>query len=143
MNSLYQKSEEVLLIGDEGDFTLYNAFLKRGASIIVVDSTEIDKNFDLILKMHKRSNIMIISLKEYRELSMINSNYYISGGVIALYEPDNNNKYERYITLKKYQNEKVKIVHLMLEDYYLSQLQKPISSVIDGPKIDSYILERM
>lgn len=143
LNSLYQKSEELLLIGEEGDFTLANIFMKRGASIIVVDRTEIDKNFDLILNMNRRSNIMIISLKEYRELRMQNSDYYISGGVIALYEPDNNNKYERYITLKNYQNEKVKIVHLMPEDYYLSQVQKPISSVIDGPKIDSYILERM
>jgi len=143
LNSLYQKSREVLLIGEDGDFTLANTFMKRGASIIVVDSTETDKNFDLILNMHKRSNIMIISLKEYRELRIQNSDYYISGGVIALYEPDNNNKYERYRTLKKYQNEKVKIVHLMLEDYYLSQLHKPISSVIDGPKIDSYIMERM
>lgn len=143
LNSLYQKSEEVLLIGEEGDFTLANTFMKRGASIIVVDSTEIGKNFDLILNMNKRSNIMVISLKEYRELSMQNSDYYISGGVIALYEPDNNNKYERYITLKKYQNKKVRIVHLMAEDYYLAQVQKPISSVIDGPKIDSYILGRM
>lgn len=143
LNSLYQKSEEVLLIGEEGDFTLANTFMKRGASIIVVDSTEIDKNFDLILNMNRRSNIMIISLKEYRELRMQNSDYYISGGVVALYEPDNNNKYERYRTLKKYQNEKIKIVHLMVEDYYLSQLQKPISSVIEGPKIDSYIMERM
>jgi ATP-dependent DNA helicase RecQ len=140
---MYQQSEEVLLIGEEDNFSLVNKYMQKGASIIVVDSVEIDKNFDLILNMHRRSNIMIISLKEYRELRMQNSDYYISGGAIALYDPDNNNKYERYRTLKKYQNGKIKIVHLMVEDYYLSQVQKPISSVIEGPKIDSYIMERM
>ena len=29
------------------------------------------------------------------------------------------------------------------EDYFIQKKQKPLSAMIDGPKIDSYILERM
>jgi len=143
LDSLYQRADEVLLVGDEDDFYLANSFMQRGVSTIIVDNTDIEYNFDMILNMDKRSNVMLISLKEYRELGIQHSNYYLSGGVIALYSPDKSNKYERYVTIKKYQNKGMKIVHIMPEDYFVAQIQKPISALIDGPRIDSYILERM
>ena len=29
------------------------------------------------------------------------------------------------------------------EDYFIQKVQKPISAMVEGPRIDSYILERM
>lgn len=140
-NKICQNEQEVLLINEGDVYSLANNFLSQGVSVIIVSDTDIDKNFDLILNIDKYSNVMIIGIKEYYKLC--ESGYYISGGVVALYNSDTNKHYEFYNKLRNNQKSDTKIVHIMTEDFYVQKIQKPISSLINGPKIDSYILERM
>ncbi|MFI3212848.1 MAG: DEAD/DEAH box helicase [Eubacteriales bacterium] len=143
LNKLCQEENEVLVIGEEDDYSLMNRYMSAGANIIVVEDTNIDNNFDMILNMIKKNNVMVIGIKEYRELCSEGSRYYISGGVIALYNSDENNAYEFCSILRKYRNKDIKLIHIVKEDYFIPKVQKPLSAIIEGPKIDSYILERM
>lgn len=143
LNKLCQGENEVLVIGEEDDFSLMNRYVSAGASIIVVEDTSIEHGFDLILNMNKQSNVMVIGIKEYRELCTQGSSYYISGGVVALYNSGADKAYEFCSTLRKYKNNDIRLIHFAKEDYFIQKVQKPISAMVEGPKIDSYILERM
>ena len=142
LNKLCQGENEVLVIGEEDNFSLINRYVSAGASIIVVEDTGIENSFDLILNMNRQSNIMVVGIKEYRELCAQGSRYYISGGVIALYNSGADEAYEFCSILRKYKNNDIRLIHIV-KDYFIQKVQKPISSIIEGPKIDSYILERM
>lgn len=143
LNKLCQGEHEVLVIGEEGDFSLMNRYVSAGTSIIVVEDTSIENGFDLILNMNEQSNVMVIGIKEYRELCTQGASYYISGGVVALYNSGADKAYEFCSTLRKYKNNDIRLIHIVKEDYFIQKVQKPISAMVEGPKIDSYILERM
>jgi len=143
LNKLCQGENEVLVLGEADDFSLMNRYVSAGASIIVVEDTGIENGFDLILNMNKQSNVMVIGIKEYRELCTQGSSYYISGGVVALYNSGADKAYEFCSTLRKYKNNDIRLIHIVKDDYYIQKVQKPISAMVEGPKIDSYILERM
>lgn len=143
LNKLCQGEKEVLVIGGEDDFSLMNRYVSAGANIIVVEDTSIENDFDLILNMSKQSNVMVIGIKEYRELCTQESSYYISGGVVALYNSGADKAYEFCSTLRKYKSNDIRLVHIVKDDYFIQKVQKPISAMVEGPKIDSYILERM
>ena len=143
LNKLCQGENEVLVLGEADDFSLMNRYVSAGASIIVVEDTGIENGFDLILNMNKQSNVMVIGIKEYRELCRQGSSYYISGGVVALYNSGADKAYEFCSTLRKYKNNDIRLIHIVKDDYYIQKVQKPISAMVEGPKIDSYILERM
>ena len=143
LNKLCQGEDEVLVIGEEDDYSLLNRYVNAGASIIVVEDTSIENEFDLILNMSKQSNVMILGIKEYRELCKQGSCYYVSGGVVALYNSGADKAYEFCMTLRKYRNKDIRLIHIVKEDYFIQKVQKPISAMVEGPKIDSYILERM
>lgn len=143
LNKLCQGEKEVLVIGGEDDFSLMNRYVSAGANIIVVEDTSIENGLDLILNMSKQSNVMVIGIKEYRELCKQGSAYYMSGGVVALYNSGTDKAYEFCSTLRKYRSDDIRLIHIVKDDYFIQKVQKPISAMVEGPKIDSYILERM
>lgn len=143
LNKICQGEKEVLLIGEEDDYSLVNRYLNAGASVIVINDTTIENNFDLILNMDKRSNVMILGIKEFQELCKLSAGYYISGGIVALYNTDVNNLYDFFYVLRRYRKDNMRLLHIVKDDYFIPKIQKPLSAMIDGPKIDSYILERM
>lgn len=140
---LCQGENEVMVVVEDEDYSILNRYLNAGASIIVVEDTNLEDAFDLILNMDKRSNITIMGIREYKEFCEQSSRYYVSGGIIALYNSGSNKAYEFCNTLRKYRKDGNNLIHIVKEDYFLQKGQKPLSAMIDGPKIDSYILERM
>lgn len=138
-----QNARESLLIGEEDDYAIFNRFLKAGVSLIVLDDVSLDNNIDLILNMELSSNIMIIGIKEYRELCKISSGFYISGGILAIYNGDEDSVLRFCNSLRRYKDEEMCLIHYAKSDYFIQKVQKPLSAMINGPKIDSYILERM
>jgi len=143
LKGMCQGANEVLVIGEEDNYDVINRFLKSGVSTIVLDNDCIDDAFDMILNMNHRSDIMLMGIKEYRELCSMPSRYFISGGILAIYGSDDKNAYAFCKTLRKYHSDNMVLIHYAKDDFYISKQNKPISAMIDGPKIDSYILERM
>lgn len=138
-----QGSMEVLLIGEEDDYSIINHYLEAGVSVIVVDNVSIEENFDIILNMESRSDIMVIGINEYRELNKLPAGFYVSGGVLAVYNNGEDSAYKFCSILRKYRNDDMCLIHFVKDDYFVQKLQKPLSAIIDGLKIDSYISERM
>lgn len=143
LKRICQNSMESLLIGEDDDYAILNRFLKAGVSLIVLDDVSLERNFDLILNMESASNIMILGIKEYRELSNISSGFYLSGGILAIYNNDGASALAFCNSLRRYKSEDVCLIHYAKNDFFIQKVQKPLSAMINGPKIDSYILERM
>lgn len=143
LKRMCQGSKEVLVIGEGDNYSVINKFLNAGVSTIILDDDSMDDAFDLILNMNHRSNIMVMGIKEYRELNLMRSFYFISGGVLAIYGCDGQNAYSFCSSLRKYHSGNELLIHYAKDDFYIKKQNKPISAMIDGPKIDSYILERM
>jgi len=143
LRKITQGEKEVLVIGDVDNYSIVNRFLQSGASVIVVNDTNLDDNFDLILNMLGNSNIMILGIREYKELCSKPAEYYISGGVVALYNADSGSAYNFCIALRKYRKQNMKLIHIAKNDYEKPGTHKPLSAVIEGPRIEDYILERM
>ena len=138
-----QGENEAIVIGDTEDYSLLNKFLNAGANVVVVADTAIEENFDLMLNMTGKSGVMIMGIKEYRELSSLTAEYYLSGGVVALYNTDAKGAYEFCTALRKYRKNSMRLVHITGEDYFVPKAHKSLTAMVDGPRIDSYILERM
>ena len=143
LKRMCQGANEVLVIGEEDNYSVINRFLNAGVSTIVLDDNNIEGAFDLILNMSHSSDIMLMGIKEYRELNSMPARYFISGDVIAIYGCDEKNAYAFCNTLRKYHSDSGILIHYAKDDFYIQKQNKPISAMIDGPKIDSYILERM
>ena len=143
LRKLCQAENEVMVIGKVDDYSLLNRYIAAGALIIVVDNTSADSNFNMILNMKRISNVMIIGINEYRALSSQSSTFFISGGIVALYNSGVENAYDFCSVLRKYRPRVASLIHIVEEDFFIQKVQKPLSAMIDGPKIDSYILERM
>ena len=140
---LCQNSKEALFIGEEDDYSIINRFLKTGVSLIVLDDESLEHNFDLILNMDSPSDTMIVGIKEYRELCKMSSEFFTEGGVLAIYNGDGDSSFGFCNALRKYKSDETCLIHYSKGDFFIPKLQKPLSAMIDGPKIDSYILERM
>ena len=143
LKKICQNAMESLLVGEEDDYSVLNRFLKSGVSIIVLDDVSLERNFDLILNMESVSNIMILGIKEYRELSKASAGFYVSGGILAIYADDGESALTFCNLLRRYKSEDVCLIHYAKSDFFIQKVQKPLSAMINGPKIDSYILERM
>lgn len=143
LKKICQNAMESLLIGEEDNYSILNRFLSAGVSIVILDDVNLDHSFDLILNMDTASNIMILGIKEYRELCKISASFYISGGVLAIYNSDGDSALAFCNTLKRYKVEDVCLIHYARNDFFIQKVQKPLSAMINGPKVDSYILERM
>lgn len=93
--------------------------------------------------MESASNIMILGIKEYRELCKISAGFYISGGILAIYNGGGDSAFAFCNSLRRYKSEDMCLIHYATSDFFIQKVQKPLSAMINGPKIDSYILERM
>ncbi len=143
LKKLTQDEKEVLVLGDVDDYSIVNRFLQSGVSVIVVNDTNLDDNFDLILNMSGNSNTMILGIREYKELCSLPAEYYVSGGVVALYNSTLDAAYHFCIALRKNRKQNMKLIHIANKDYENPGIHKPLSAVIEGPRIEDYILERM
>lgn len=73
-------------------------------TLVVLDDVSLDRSFDLILNMETTSNIMILGIKEYRELCKISAGFFISGGILAIYNMDGDSALAFCNTLKRYKS---------------------------------------
>lgn len=143
-NILLGNANEMLIISEEEDYTLYNALLKKGVSSIVVESTDLTNSLDMLINTNTPADVNIMGIKEYKELLRDSNSYFVSGTVMVIYESASDNSYEVFSVVRKYASgKKVKLVHIMNEDKYFQELSKRASAIVEGPSIDGYLIERM
>ena len=144
INNLLGNANEMLIINEEEDYSLFNSLIKKGVSCIVVESTDLTNNFDMLINTNTPADVNIMGIKEFKEMLRDSNAYFVSGAVMVIYESASDSSYEVFSVTRKYApGKKVKLIHVMNEDKYFQEINKRASAVVEGPRMDGYLIERM
>lgn len=144
MAAFFGASKEMIIIADETDYSMYNILVNKGVSVIIVGDGYEPQQLDMLISLEAQSNLNIMGINEFKELKKDYNDYFVSGAIIAVYNSNELETYERFTILKKYtKNNNTRVIHIMDKDIYFPEVDKYASALVDGPKMDSYLVERM
>lgn len=143
MAALFGASKEMIIISDETNYSMYNVLVNKGVSVIIIGDGYEPQQLDMLINLEAQSDLNIMGINEFKELKKNYNDYFISGAIIAIYNSNDLEAYERFMIIKKYtKSNNTRIIHIMDKDIYFSELDKYASELVDT-KMDSYLIERM
>ena len=120
------------LFSDTNDILIFSGILssetihKYNPDVVVCDQ---ENSFDDV----NNPNLFVINFREYADLMRRKNYFYISGLIIVQYSNDPKIAKDQYQIIKKYRNANVKVIHISLHDFTVSEINgRTISSDIDG-----------
>ena len=85
-----------------------------------------------------------MGMNEFCRLADHRDLYFISGDIIALYSDSMEDTYKKCMKIRKVlQTGTCRILHIFAEDVYFEDIGKNVTSLIDGPILEEYLIERM
>lgn len=98
---------------------------------------------DILLNVPSRSDINFMGMKEYIELLERSDFYFVSGAAILLYDKNLKNRYRELARIRDFSfHSNIRLLHVFEKNLYFNEVQKDIVSMIDGPVLEEYDLER-
>lgn len=144
LDHIFSSSNEALLFLDVENNTLLGTIIERGFSLVVVDDDSKDNYFNLLNSMPEKSNINVMGMTEYSRLINHGDYYYTSGDVVVIYSSLEKDLYKKCNRMRQsLACGAVRLLHIFDQDVYFSEIGKNVSSVVDGPVIEEYLIERM
>ena len=143
LNNFFGGSNEAVLLANPEDNGLIGQIVNKGFSIIVRDDN--DENYmNLLGNLNANSDINIMGMNEFCRLADHRDLYFISGDIIALYSDSMEDTYKKCMKIRKVlQTGTCRILHIFAEDVYFEDIGKNVTSLIDGPILEEYLIERM
>lgn len=145
IKKLWRNTNEIFVLLENENFQNLADIINKGINLIIVDNiNNINSTKSLLSMLDKESNANIIGFKELEELLKKNSFYYLSGSAVVLYDENSKKIYDKIVKIQKIEKAcKLKVIHVFKSDLKLDSIDKRVSSIIDGPKIDYNLIERM
>ena len=85
-----------------------------------------------------------LPLNEFGKLLSRGDLYYISGDIVVMYRSSMDEIYKKFTKMRSaLSTGAIRILHIFEEDVYFSDNGKNASSLIDGPMLEEYLIERM
>ena len=83
-------------------------------------------------------------MNEFIRLAEHGDYYYFAGDAIVLYGNTDQDIYKKLRRLRKtLASGVIRLLHVFKEDVFCKEVSKSVSSVIDGPVLEEYLIERM
>ncbi len=143
ISELLGSADEALIFTSNDNYSLLNNLISKGViNIVIADEDEI-KYMDLILNLEKETQLNIMGMNEYIDLLREEDYFYVSGITAVLYSNDSSKTFCELNSIRKYSNKYICNIHIFENDMYLDRIGKRVSGIINGPQIESYIIERM
>ena len=141
---LFAGANEAVLLTDLNNYDLITSIIEMGFQTLVFDDSSSEIYMDLLLNLHTYSNINFMGMKEYMQLLEESDYYYVSGATIVIYKEENENVYRKMARLRRLSlNGNIKLLHVFEKNLYFSETGKDIKSIIDGPVLEQYDVERI
>lgn len=141
---LFAGANETVLLTDLNNYDLITSIIEMGFQTLVFDDSSSEIYMDLLLNLHTYSNINFMGMKEYMQLLEESDYYYVSGATIVIYKEENENVYRKMARLRRLSlNGNIKLLHVFEKNLYFSETGKDIKSIIDGPVLEQYDVERI
>lgn len=144
IQELVKNSKEVLVIAKENKIKIISELIRKGIDFLVVDDDEKNELISSLEAVNSYSRVNIIGFNEFSMLEKNKAYYYITGAAVAIHDCREKDLYTHIVQLKKAEEKcGVKVIHLIDKDIYIDREKKMLSAIIDGTKLESYLLERM
>lgn len=144
LNNVFGGSNEAMLIADIENTDLLGNIINKGFASVVIDDVDTEDYMNLLRRISTQSNVNVLGMYEFNKLLNHGDLYYISGDVVVIYRRDMEEVYKKFFRVRNaLSTNAVRILHVFEEDMFFAENGKNASSMIDGPVLEEYLIERM
>lgn len=134
--ALFQNSTELIIYADFViERNLYKGLIQKKVSCILVPINKKELVWDRILEQETLASILIAGYSDAIKLVKKQGFYYIEGIVVILYDGKEKEILETFKIINRYLRNRngIKIIHVVKENIYFSNIEKTIAELVEGP----------
>lgn len=144
LNNMFAGSNEAILFLDTENTELIGKIINRGFTTVIIDEDSQENHFNLLNNISGWKDVNLLGMAEFNRLVEHGDYYYFAGDAIVLYGQEETSIYKKQSRLRKsLVTGVVRLLHIFKEDIYCTEVSRPVSSAIEGPMLEEYIIERM
>ena len=133
LNNMFASSNEAILFADSDNTELIGNVINRGFSTVIINDDDQSSYFNLLN-----------SISEWTDVNLLGMNEFFAGDAVVLYGNKDLGIYKKICRLRKtLQTGKIRLLHVFKEDIFCNEIGKTVSSIVDGPVLEEYLIERM
>lgn len=144
LNNIFGGSNEAMLMINLENNNLLGTIINKGFTTVILDDSNTEDYLNLLQNMEAKSNVNVLGMNEFSKLFYHGDLYYIAGDAVVLYRTDMEDIYKKFVKMRNaLSTGAIRILHIFEEDVYFVENGKNASSLIDGPILEEYLIERM
>lgn len=144
LDSVFTGSKEAILFLNTENTELVGQVINRGFTTVIVDDEEQNNYFNLLSSISEWADVNLLGMNEFSRLVEHGDYYYFAGDAVILYGNIENGVYKKINRLRKaLRTENVRMLHVFKRDVYCTEVGRTVSSIVEGPIHEEYLIERM
>lgn len=144
LNNMFASSNEAILFADSDNTELIGNVINRGFSTVIINDDDQSSYFNLLNSISGWTDVNLLGMNEFVRLVEHGDYYFFAGDAVVLYGTKDSAIYKKISRLRKtLQTGKIRLLHIFKEDIFCNEIGKTVSSIIDGPVLEEYLIERM
>lgn len=144
LDNMFASSNEAILFSDIDNTELIGRVINRGFSTVIINDEEQSSYFNLLNCISEWTDVNLLGMNEFMRLVEHGDYYYFAGDAVVLYGNTEQDIYKKLSRIRKTLGTgEVRLLHVFREDIYCNEVSKTVSSIVDGPVIEEYLIERM
>lgn len=144
LDNMFAGSDEAILFADTENSELIGKIINKGFALVIVDDESKENYFNLLNNISGSSDVNLFGMSDFNKLVEHGDYYYFSGDAVILYEQQQNDLSRKIMRLRKsLETGGVRLLHVFENDVFCEDNGKYVSSIIDGPVLEEYLIERM
>ena len=142
--SLFGGANEAAMFNALDNYNLLSRVISWGFQLLVLDDESTQIHMDILLNLPDKTDINFMGIREYLSMLEYNNYYYASGAIIVLYDCNMKAMYRKFRNIRNLSTGKnIKLLHIFEENLYFGETGKDVVSMIEGPVLEEYDVERM
>ena len=144
LNNMFASSEEAVLFADIDNTELIGRIINRGFSSVIINDDDQSSYFNLLSSISEWTDVNLLGMNEFIRLVEHGDYYFFAGDAVVLYGNKEISVYKKLSRMRKtLQTGEIRLLHIFKEDVFCSEIGKSVSSIVDGPVLEEYLIERM
>lgn len=144
LNNMFASSEEAVLFADIDNTELIGRIINKGFSSVIINDDDQSSYFNLLSSISEWTDVNLLGINEFIRLVEHGDYYFFAGDAVVLYGNKEISVYKKLSRMRKtLQTGEIRLLHIFKEDVFCSEIGKSVSSIVDGPVLEEYLIERM
>ena len=141
---MFASSNEAILFADSDNTELIGNVINRGFSTVIINDDDQSSYFNLLNSISELTDVNLLGMNEFVRLVEHGDYYFFAGDAVVLYGNKDLGIYKKISRLRKtLQTGEIRLLHVFKEDIFCNEIGKTVSSIVDGPVLEEYLIERM